>query len=285
MKILVIKPNSVNIDPWIPELQKRGHNVGVNNIGAFEPDVIIGASVSVQKNIRRAHQRYPKVPMINYNWDIYEWVWTHPRGRSYDWKGYGELLKASHEVWCPSDSVVKRNWDWFKIKEDKSIVIKTFVRLFEYGGEVKDGRYVYNPLRSIPDRNLGWLRRACQELGIPLVESGHKLSESEFQKTILNCSFMVCEYYEASTGGLTLIEGHKYGKPVLVSDSPYMGAQDYFGDRAEYFKHDDYDSFKAKVKELWENTPVLDRVECEEFVKQYTIEAMVDKMEERLNQL
>jgi len=283
MKILVIKPRSVNIDPWIPELRSRGHTVVENELKSITPDVIIGASISVINKIRHAQKTFPNVPMINYNWDVYEWVWKHPRG--YDWKGYGELLKNSHEVWCPSESVVKRNFDWFKIGQDKSIIIKTFARLFDYEGEVKDQRFIYNPLRSIPDRNLGWLKKACTNLNIPLVQSGHRLTESEFQKTILNCSFMVCEYYEASTGGLTLIEGHKYGKPVLVSDSPYMGAKDYFGDRAEYFKHNDYASFEKKIKHLWENTPVLKRDECEKFVQQYTIESMIDKMEERLAKL
>jgi len=283
MKILIVKPKSVNIDPWVPELQRRGHTVIENDFKSIKPDIIIGASISVIKQIRRAHTLFPDAPMINYNWDIYEWVWKNPRG--YNWAGYGELLKESHEVWCPSESVVKRNMDWFKIGPEKSIIIKTFARLFDYEGEVKDGRYIYNPLRSIPDRNVGWLKRVCEELSLPLVESAHRMSEQDFQKTILECSFMVCEYYEASTGGLTLIEGHKYGKPVLVSDSPYMGAQDYFGERAEYFKHDDYESFKAKIKELWDNTPVLDRAECEEFVQQYTIEKMVDQMEDRLKLL
>lgn len=283
MKILIVKPKSVNIDPWVPELQRRGHTVIENDSKSIKPDVIIGASISVINKIRHAHNIFPDVPMINYNWDVYEWVWKHPRG--YDWENYGELLKKSHEVWCPSESVVRRNWDWFKIGEDKSIIIKTFARLFDYEGEVKDERFIYNPLRSIPDRNLGWLNKACTKLNIPLVQSAHRLTESKFQKTILNCSFMVCEYYEASTGGLTLVEGHKYGKPVLVSDSPYMGARDYFGDRAEYFKHDDYGSFEKKIKELWENTPILNRDECEKFVEQYTIESMIDKMEERLAKL
>jgi len=280
MRILLIAPNSVNIDPWIPELTKRGHQVIVNNLNIQKPDLILGASISVIRNINRASQLFPDVPMINYNWDVYEWVWKNPRG--YDWKGYGNLLKKSHEVWCPSDSVVRRNKEWFSIPEEKSIIIKTFARLFDYDGDVKDCRYIYNPLRKIPDRNVGWLLKACRELDIPLVESGHKLNEAQFKKTILECSFMVCEYYEASTGGLTLIEGHKYGKPVLISDSPYMGAQDYFGDRAEYFKHDDYNAFKKKIEDLWENTPVLNRKECEDFVQQYTIERMVDKMQERL---
>jgi len=111
------------------------------------------------------------------------------------------------------------------------------------------------------------------------------LSESEFQKRIANCTFLVCEYYEASTGGLTLLEGHRLGKPVLVSDSPYMGAKDYFGDRANYFKHDDYEDFKNKISEMWNNRTTLDREACVKFTDRYSLENMVKEMIERMKVL
>ena len=283
MKIAIIKPNSVNMDPWVPELQRRGHEVLVNDLSE-DTDFMIGASVSVMSRISNLRKKFPNVPMINYNWDVYEWVWTHPRGRSYDWKGYGDLLRDSLEVWCPSESVVLRNKEWYDIPREKSFILKTFVRLFE-SDSVSDERFVLNPLRQIPDRNHGWFEKACEELNIPYKSSDHSLSEEEFKKVVSTCSFMVCPWYEASTGGLTLIEGYALGKPVLVSSSPYMGAADYFGDRAEYFKEGDYEDFKARIKQLWDDTPVLDPKDCREFVEQYTIESMIDKMEARLEEL
>lgn len=284
MKICIVKPNSVNLDPWVPELERRGHEVFVNNMNGGDVDFLIGASVSVQSRIWALHKQFPKVPMINYNWDVYEWVWTHPRGRSYNWKMYGDLLRASLEVWCPSESVVLRNIDWYDIPREKSFILKTFVRLFDYDNVTDEG-FVLNPLRQIPDRNHGWFEKACEELNLPYKSSNHQLSEEDFKKVVASCSFMVCPWYEASTGGLTLIEGYALGKPVLVSESPYMGARDYFGDRAFYFKEGDYENFKARIKELWDDTPTLDREDCKQFVQQYTIESMIDKMEARLLEL
>ena len=282
MKISLIKPSSTNIDPWVNEFEKQGVEV-LDGIATPDCDFIIGASHSQTSRIKAVHEIYPDIPMINYNWDMYEWIWKQPRG--YDWPGYGELLKKSVEVWCPSEEVILRAEEFFGCG-DKHKVIKTFARLFEYSGEVVDKRYIYQPMRNYElDKNYGWLRRACSELNIPLVESHHKLNESEFQKTIAECSFLVCDYHEASTGGLTLIEGHRLGKPVVVSNSKYMGARDYFGDRAIYFNDNSYEDFKNVINETWNNTPKLSVPECREFTDQYTVDKMVSKMIERLNNL
>lgn len=284
MKINIIKPKSINLDPWVPAFKNLNCETLVNNHTDPDVDFVIGASVSVLSDIQRYHKKFPNIPMINYNWDVYEWVWTHPRGRSYDWVGYGEILKKSKEIWCPSESVVKRNKEWYGISEKKSYIIKTFVRLFEHENPL-DKRYVLNPLRQIPDRNFGWFEKACGELGIPFKSSNHGLSDEQFKEVVAGCSFIVCPWYEASTGGLTLVEGYALGKPVLISDSPYMGAFDYFGERAYYFKHDSYDDFKEQINNLWLNTPKLDVTDCRQFVQEYTVENMVNKMFKRLLEL
>jgi glycosyltransferase involved in cell wall biosynthesis len=282
MKISIVKPNSPNLDPWIPEFQRQGIDVLVNEINS-DCNFLIGSTISQYNKIKQFHDQYPNIPMINYNWDMYEWIWKQPR--TYNWKGYGELLKKSIEVWCPSEEVILRAEEFFGCGSNHK-VIKTFARLFEYSGEVVDKRYIYQAMRNYElDKNYGWLRRACSELNIPLVESHHKLSESEFQKTIAECSFLVCDYHEASTGGLTLIEGYKLGKPVVVSNSKYMGARDYFGDRAIYFNDNSYIDFKNVINEIWNNTPKLSVTECREFTDQYTVDKMVSKMIERLNNL
>ena len=219
-----------------------------------------------------------------YLWDIYKTIWEPPI--KYDWPKHIQYLKNAAEVWCPSNEVILRATEEGVAKE-KCHLLKTWARFFEYEGEIIDKRYIYNPLRAYPnDKNFGWLKRACAELNIPLYESRNQLPESEFQKTIAECSFMCCEYHEASTGGLTLIEGYRLGKPVVVSDSPYMGARDYLGDKAIYFNDNSYEDFKATIQTTWENTPVLDVKTCREHADTIpTLEAMVEQMIERLTLL
>tara|TARA_Y100000401_G_C8319473_1_gene224434 strand:+ start:149 stop:1009 length:861 start_codon:yes stop_codon:yes gene_type:complete len=279
MKISLVKPNSTNIDPWVAEFENQGIEVMVNFINE-DCNFLIGSTHSQTNRIKQFNEMYPEIPMINYNWDLYEWIWKNSRG--YDWNGYGNLLKKSIEIWTPSEEVNLRTEEFFNLGH-KCRVIKTFARLFDYSGEIKNGRYIYQAMRNYElDRNYGWLRRACKELNIPLYESHHRLSEDDFQKVIAECSFMVTEYHEASTGGLTLIEGYRLGKPVIVSDSKYMGAKDYFGDKAIYFKDGDYEDFKRVILETWNNTPELNIMNCKQFTDQYKIKPMVEKMVERL---
>jgi len=283
MRISLIKPDSVNINPWVAEFEKLGVEVIVNTC-TNDCDFLIGASHSQLPRIKKMNEFYPHVPMINYNWDFYGWVDMKSSG-GYNWPGYGELLKKSLEIWTPSEEVNIRTEEFLGLGH-KCKIIKTFARLFDYKGEIKDGRYIYQAMRHYNnDKNIGWLKKACSELNIPLYESLHKLSEIDFQKVIAECSFLVTEYHEASTGGLTLIEAHRLGKPVIVSDSKYMGARDYFGERAIYFNDDSYDDFKNTIKQTWDNTPKLDINDCIEFTNQYKLDNMVSQMYNRLLEL
>ena len=89
-----------------------------------------------------------------------------------------------------------------------------------------------------------------------------------------------------STGGLTLLEGLKHGKPAVASDSEYEGARDYLGQMGIYFKDNSYEDFKQTIKETWENTPKLDmarcRAHCEAHVSK---DQYVDNMIERMRKL
>ena len=108
----------------------------------------------------------------------------------------------------------------------------------------------------------------------------------DFRKTIAECSFMCTEYHETSTGGLTLLEGYRLGKPSVASDSPYEGVRDYLGDKAIYFDDNSYEDFKRVIKETWENTPKLDLKECEAYCATHpTLEETVDVMIGRLEAL
>ena len=149
----------------IPEFRRQGIDVLVNEINS-DCNFLIGSTVSQYNKIKQFHDQYPNIPMINYNWDMYEWIWKQPR--NYNWEGYGELLKKSVEVWCPSNEVILRAEEFFGCGSNHR-VIKTFARLFEYNSEVVDKRYIYQPMRNYElDKNYGWLRKACSELNIPL---------------------------------------------------------------------------------------------------------------------
>jgi hypothetical protein len=280
MKVAVIKPQSVNVDPWLPELSKRGITV-LDNYVDDTTDFIIGASHSQSSRIFSEITKRPNVKLINYNWDLYPWA---VQENIQEWQLYGNLLSRSVEVWAPSNEVITRTREIYGDDvANKSIVLKTFARFFKTNLQIEDKRYIYNPLRNYyKDPNYGWTERAGKILNIPVYKSEHKLTETQFQEKILGSSFMVCEYHEASTGGLTLLEGYYHGKPALISDSPYMGAIDYFGDRARYFKHDSFDDFLEKVNDMWVNTPNLDLNITRTIEDELSLEKMIDKMVDRL---
>ena len=151
--------------------------------------------------------------------------------------------------------------------------------------KIRNDEFVYHPVRYYVDSNYEITNKACKKLNIPLIRSNHVLKEEKYRDVILSCSFLVTEYMEASTGGLTLLEGYYHGKNVLVSDSIYMGARDYFGDRAYYFKDGDFDDFTRMVDYLWNLEYTPDLQERREWCQQYTIDAMVDRILNRLMEL
>ena len=280
MKLSFVLPPRNFLKDLIKPLEELGHEILINKITP-DCDVMIGWSISQMPTIKDLHKKCPKVPMIQYNWDVYEWVWKHPRGKDYDFKGYGELMRESLEVWCPSRSVVLRNKEFFNL--DNSFIIKTF-SLF-YDEPVSDNGFILMPLRQIPDRNRGWFEKVMEELDIPHQITDKRLSWGAYKKTVASCSFIVCPWYEASTGGLSLLEGYRLGKPVLVSDSPYMGARDYFGEKANYFQYHSYPNFKKLITNMWRDRIELDIVGCREFTNQYKVEVMAQKISSRLEEI
>lgn len=266
------------MDPLIQSLEDLGHTIIKNQVDdSF--DLLFGVTISVQGLIKTLHDSSPNVPMVNYNWDVYEWAYKNHNTSifPYDLNLYKQLLQDSQFVACPSWSVVYRNEEFFDIPIEKSVIVKSFARQISIDpSRVRDDRFIYMPLRQIPDRNKGWFEKACDELSIPYRISDKHLSEEEYADTIASCSFLVCPWYEASTGGLSLIEGISVGKPVLFSDSKYMGAEDYLGSYATKFKHDDYEDFKLKIKSLWENT---EKVEvASNFLDYYKPERMAEDL-------
>jgi len=282
MKISLITPPSHNIEPYVPIFEKKGVKVYLNGIHP-ECDFIINTSQAWIHLVAMFRDAFPNIPLINYTLDFYKTVWTAPNPHRYNWAAYRDIIKTATEVWCISNEVKLRLVEE-GVDPNKCVVMKIWAQFFDYEGDVKDGRYILNPLRPQRwDKNYGWLDRACSELNIPVVKSQNSLSLDDFHKTIAECSFMCCELHEASTGGLTLLEGLNIGKPSVVSNSKYMGAVDYLGDLGIYFDDNSYENFKQIIKETWENTPVLDLNKYKEHCAAHpSIEDNVNHMIERM---
>jgi len=282
MRISLITPPSKNIEPWVPILEEKGVIVHLNSVHP-ECDFIINTTQVWIHLAQMFHQAFPDIPLINYTLDFYKTVWTAPNPHNYNWPLYKDYIGRCEEVWCISSDVMLRMKEE-GIDPEKCLMMKIWARFFDYDGPILDKRYIFNPIRPyVADKNYGWLDRACEELQIPVVKSGNQLTEEQFQKVIAECSFMCTEYHETSTGGLTLLEGYKLGKPSVVSDSPYEGAKDYLGDKAIYFDDNSYEDFKRVIKETWENPPQLDLKECEAYCDTHpTLEETVDVMIARM---
>lgn len=219
-----------------------------------ECDMIISIQMGGYNELLQLHRAYPHIPFITYVWDCYEWIWEYDR--NYDWRAYGEIVKISKQIWVPSSGQQLRVNQHWGVDLSKTRVIKAYARLFDFNNTIDNG-YVCNPLREIPDRHLGWIEKACDQLSIPYIHGGRKRgsigkSWDEYKEFIAQSSFIVCPWYEASTGGMSLIEGYNLGKEILICNSPYMGAKDYFGDRANYFDPT-YESLVESIKKMWDN--------------------------------
>ncbi len=250
-----------NSHPTWQELRRLGHSVEIDDPASlksdkstaqgYAPDVIISMGITIMEQTLAAIRRWPGAKLYCYNWDVYEWVWTNPRREEtpgtpgwLDYKAYGYLLHQAKEVWVPSDCTGRRTKQWYGL--DNWVRVLSSCPWWEHDN-VRDDGYALCCLREIPDPWWGMFERCCTELGIPYRMTKHGLSEEEYRDAVAGCRFICAPLYELSTGGLSLMEAHYHGKPVLLSDSEWNGGRDYMGDRAWYFKHEDIDDFKEKL--------------------------------------
>lgn len=262
----------------IEQFQKHGIEILVNQCDS-SCDFILSINGLSQNNLfKRIKSDYPNIKTVMYVWDLYPWT---PYSN-----GYGNIRDYT-EIWVPSNEVILRLKEIYNVDPTKCKVVKCYAEFFEDDKDLKfNTDHIYHSVRVYDDPNLGFTEKACEELNLPLIKSEHNLSFEEYKETVLKSAFLVLEYMEASTGGLTLLEGYYHGKNILLSDSIYQGGKDYFGDRAYYFKDGDFEDFTKKIKMLWDiKDDYVDLEDRKEFCKQYTIEAMTDRIIENLKRL
>lgn len=250
-----------------------------------DTDFILVMQMGKYQELVQIKRLNPQIPMYTYVWDCYEWIWKYPRG--YDWHAYGEVIKESDHVFVPSEGQRLRLLQHWGIPFSKSSTVKAYAQFFDH--PTKRGDYVCNPLRDIPDKQNGWIEQICKELNIPYQHGGRAAGAraktwEEYKDFIANARFIICPWYEASTGGMSLLEGYKLGKPVLICDSLYMGARDYFCDLAHYY-NPDYKSMKEAVERVyhdgWKKYNYVDRME--EYTLYNFAKRLSDAIQEKSN--
>jgi hypothetical protein len=261
------------------QMRALGHTISFNT-ATSKPDAILCMSVSVMEETWVALAKWPRVSLFCYNWDCYSWVWIRPRATEYDYRRYGELLRHAVEIWVPSYCTGQQTSLWWSLFNWK--VIPSACPTWDYAN-VRDDGFALCPLRKLPDHWCDKFAEACNELSIPYKTPDHNLSYREYQDIVASCRFLVSHYQEASTGGLTLLEGYYLGKSVLLTDSEWNGAHNYFGDRATYFRHGDFDNFKYWLQRMYDNPrPVL--ADHRKWVEDnYNDQRMISDMLERIN--
>lgn len=266
-----INPSNIN-----SELEKLGHQF----TELPDADIIFNFSIVTADLAEASKVKFPNKKLINFCWDFYKWAYEgkHPY---HNWIKYADQLRKSDLVLVPSSTQKLRLKEMLDID---SVVVKTGVEVYDY--EAKDERFVLMPVRYYPEENEKWAEKACEELGIPYIHSEHQYNKEEFRKLVNTCTFMVCAYREASTGGLSLIEGLYNGVPSLTSNSPYQGAKDYLGEFGHYFQYNDYEDLKNKIKEMWEKRPIVNKTKARKYIQnELSFKSMAEKIDKLICEL
>lgn len=224
-------------------LERTGLTVDGSHNMVRRPDIIFCGSLFKAGHVRRVA---PKgVPVIHYNWDLYPWVVKNRKEMG--WDEYIEDLKACAAVLVPGLGTDLRT---MQMTGRKGKVVYPPVKLWDVPTKQdvignlryfrdplpKPGKYVLDVMRNYPwDKGFTYPDEACKKLGVTLIRTATEAPWNKFRWLVANAMCLVSAVDEASTGGLTLLEGYAHGVPVVVSDSSFNEAGRYFGDRAFFF--------------------------------------------------
>lgn len=238
--------------------------------------------------VKEERVRFPNIPTIHYNWDLYPFQLVEmPNYKRADpdlWDPYLEELKACRDIWVPSQCTTNRTWEFV---DRPSVVIKTSVRPWEFN-HVVENDYAVDVMRRYPDPNEFAAKFNCDAVGIKIIQSKNELPWEEFKKTIAQCKFMISAYYEASTAGLTLLEGLWHGKPSLLSYSPRNGGTDYLGSGpwVRYFIWDNPLDMRNELKRMYDDPPKFSVDQAREYISSnFSEDAMASRMAKRFWEL
>jgi len=291
-----------NIKIWFPEFFTEAHRkpeegkVLVEELTKFgvecqldlteDCSFIFCGSTWKAELVRKEAIRFPKIPIIHYNWDLYPFqlieIEGYTRADPGIWDPYLEDLKVCRDIWVPSYCTVIRTREFTK---RNAYIVKTSIRPWE-PITLSQGDYAVDVIRKYPDPNRDAARINCKAVRVPLYESCNSLEWDKFREVISGCRFMVSPQFEASTGGLTLLEGYWHGKPSLISNSPRHGGIDYFGDKATYFQWDNPILFREALLKMYNNPPVINIDKARDWITQeYSETAMAKRMAKRFWEL
>jgi len=273
-KIAFITPEndwSINL---IPELIKLRHEVLLNRC---EPDcdVIFAIERTLSEFTMRLHRKYPHIPLVVNNWDWYDYV---PKDKG-TYPIFIQLLKEAKDVWSGDMDTAERTKKAIGIKSEFPLYI--FIMPWEWKGEKKDYGYIMFGSRRDPNKRFDWFMKASEELGIPYKAYHPEDNDrQDYINTLKNCSFYVSASREEGVC-IPVAEASYCKKAFLSPDN--KGCREMWGNNTTYYKTDDYEDFKAKIKYLWENykgKKIQGRIEkCYKIVED---RFLPDKMAERV---
>lgn len=225
-------------------------------------------------------QMKPRIRVAHLCWDLYpihvEGTRTGMTGSEWMlWDRYRLNLMRANLVMAPTISAARRMSQYLPRKRINVCTPACDPWWETYQGPT-GGEHVLDVMRRYDDWGCGKVAAACGRLGLPCLESAGGLSHEDFQRAVAQARVLVCAYDEASTGGLTLLEGHALGKRVVASDSEWNGASCLFKDRAAYFRHGDEADLDRAIKEAWEAASV-DREGSAAWVRQEFSDAAMAK--------
>ena len=205
---------------------------------------------------------------------------NHSRPNEYDYATYKELCEQSLEVWVPSRAVQKSLEDFWNMG---SRVMKSYFPTKPYN-DSGIGDYAFQALRMNPDKHMNWFQKACTELKIPykMTNPDFPVPERKYRHMLANAKILVSPIHEMSTGGMFLFEGAMWNKPILASNSPYMGAVDYFGDTIAYFQGNSFKDFKDKLLKLYNGETKTNTEGAKKLVENLTVEDFAQRVISRL---
>lgn len=243
-------------------LEAAFNQIGMEPVASFSIDckaILIGDRCVLDPRVYPDTRRLIEnsgLPVIQYISDLYECN-VHGNEPGY-WLDYIQFIVKADRVLVPSLTTGKRvkeysNKDSYVVK----FPVHPWDKITNYPDDLKFKGLVVDVMRAYPDPNINMVSEACNQLGIPCLASRTSLPWDLFRYVVQNAKLLISTYKEASTGGLTLIEGLWHGIPSLCCNSPYNGVSEYMGHRGSYFEWNNLEDLKKRITDMLTNPPEM----------------------------